>query len=266
MTNLASILSAEYHTDILLGVIYLGIATFTGYRLYFYWNDPKNSRVFTMFNCCICIACISRSTWLFLPQTSYDTMFTENALISYVTPGWIWFLLSEILFNSGSIFFYSVFILLGLYWSHLLQKLKNPGVHSSPVPGSSVDEPKTCRYSPVHMFYSIISVLVFFQCLGTLLFLYHKFNSYQMILYDCVMYDVLSIGILFWLWYVTFHLRNVLVTTESSSQLAVLLRRLSQVAHGVNVFFIYRVASETALLCILAVGMLGMFPLMLFVS
>jgi hypothetical protein len=257
MVNLADVLTAEYHTDIVLGTGYLAILLIAAYRLCCcYWNnDSRNSKVFTMFNSCICVTSAARAVWLFYPETSYDAVLTEDPLEAFSSSGWKIFLVSEMLLSCGSISFFSMFILLGIYWSHLLQKKKSPlpNYHSldskNELPTSS--DSNILVSSPIQIFYSIIAVLVLVELINIFLFLDQRFNSYSMLFYDCVMFDIVSLLVLFWISFVTRRLHAALASLESTSQLAVQLRRLSSVASGINVFLLYRVSTETALCIIL---------------
>jgi hypothetical protein len=183
----------EYRMDIVLGVIFAGIAGLALRRIISATRHASGTGgsssssggaaetyVVTAFYSLIGATAALRMIWFLVPASVWQPSYVPLAVFAFDTqhPAWIGAMLSEIVVTLGSLTLFSIFCLILCYWADILKKYFHPGVR---------------RSSPMTTFLVIMEILGALEVLNIILFLLGVYTSEGMILFNAVLLAIVSI-------------------------------------------------------------------------
>lgn len=262
--------TVQYRLDLMLGICFLVITFFAFHRSYQSWQSFGGRKVISVFNTLIFIAALARALWFLIPNYYIETQYDPAPLMAFQDDGWLGDLLSESLLLIGSYALYGVFILIACYWLHMLRKLDpiteshNNSVHNhlnnqdmnGSYGGSSnnngnIASPGISRESAqstgtLEMFTTIMSVTICIEALNIMLFLSGFYNSEELILYDGILFSMLSLATLCFITYLSRQINIVLVNMEiiNQSSSKAQIKRIYAIVLLANFFFLTRIVFE----------------------
>ena len=253
----------EEYSDIVLGVAFLLTALVAAKRMYVNsrlfagtiesrGNDGQGSSgggaettVVTAFYSLILATALLRSMWFLIPSFVWHPHYTPVALYAFETTDtspteWIGYTLSELVVTIGSLTLFSIFILILVYWADILKKYYNPG----------------CRRTlPMTTFISLVLTLIGLEILNLLLFLFGRYSTEGMILFNAVLLAVVSIVCVCQITIFSKKFQNVLITLGAINQVSTdsQIKRIVWITVTGNLFFFSRALLETVFAGILLV-------------
>jgi hypothetical protein len=208
--------------------------------------------VITVFYTLISLTALIRAIWFLIPSSVLEGSYTPIALFAFQSPGWKGVFISEMMLAIGNLFLYAVFLLIVCYWAHMVQKVEHPEspesnylLHSQQALARFPREAKT-RRGPMETFGIMMLVLCSAECVNIALFLFQRFNSEQMILYDSILFSLTSVATLIAITMFSGRIRVVLTTIGviNSNSTRPQVRRILAITVAANIFFVLRLAIE----------------------
>jgi multisubunit Na+/H+ antiporter MnhC subunit len=256
----------EYTQDIVLGLSFLIIALFSGWRTFLYFSLSGGGKVVTVFYLLITATAVIRTIWFLIPSSVLEGNYSPVPTLAFESPRWKGVLVSEVMLGSGSLCLYAVLLLVVCYWAHMLQKVEHPEspdtnylIYSQQRGGGSYNRQFKQRRGPMSTFAWTMFGLVGAQALNIILFLCRVYNSEVLILYDSILFSFTSLSIIVAITIFSNKIRVVLTTigviNENSTKPQV--RRILAITVAANIFFVTRLVIElsiTALLLTLWIG------------
>ena len=242
--------SHPYRKDLALGFLFICISVFSCNRIFYYY-DPNGGKVVTILNVLIFLTSILRSIWFFVPESVYEITFTFQPLQAFVSQGWEVFLLTEVLNLAGTVSLYSIFILISVYWAHMLRKVTVTSTYSRE--NSGTHRPRSM--GTLELFFLLVAIFSVISLAGSFLFVAGKFDSEELILCDSVVLTLASIAILTALTLLSFRIRRIMTSMGALTDHRTFpqIRRILAVTIAANMFFMCRVGLECTLAAALTV-------------
>jgi hypothetical protein len=243
----------QQRLDLVLGVLYSGITVFAFSRCYSSWKTLGGRKVVSVFNTLIFLAAFLRAIWFLIPNNVLEPTYEPlpERMKGYQEEKYsLGILISEMLQEAGSFFFYAVFVLIGCYWFVMLQKLDSHT--SSELPDGTTTTPSTTTIpynnpsssssssnhtdalrlltpsantqdffrtiGPLGLFLWLLLFMFLIPCINIICFLNNLFTTEQMIQYDAITFATLAIGIVSSITYLSRRINRVLKNMEIIKQ------------------------------------------------
>ena len=193
-----------------LEILFLMIGCFSLWKAVLFFNPYFGSRVVTFFYGLICVTAFLRAISLFVGNGFNQK---PQTVVAFLSTGWSSVLTMEVAQVVGSILIYSVFILLVSFWSHMSIKVTDREIaESRPLlhirSGSS-------RRGPLEKFFLVLTAFLFIEFLNIILFLFGLYSSTVLVLYDSIVFGVISAVILIETIVFSSRVTNILKTMEA---------------------------------------------------
>lgn len=244
--------------DLGLGLSFLAVSFFAGYRTYKSWTSMSGGRkVISVFNTLLFLASFSRAVWFLIPndclEPSYEPL--PKKFQEYRNEGGL--LTSEILLSLGSFFLYGVFILIACYWYTMLRKLETDKSFSEHGVGSLSTAEATAILSPssresgkafgtLELFFPILAVMMLVSSANIIFFIWGWFDTETMVSFDALSFALFASVVLGCVMYLSHKinrvLRNMEAINQSSSQAQI--RRIEAIVFLAKFFFATRILIE----------------------
>lgn len=237
----------QFTQDIVIALGYFIITIFAGWRLIVYFSLRGSGKVITLFFFLITFTSLIRSIWFIIPSNILEGTYTPIPMKAFDTNGWIGVLISEILLALGSLGLYAVFLLVICYWAHMLHKVENPEVLETNylLPQGSTNYQHK-RRGPMETFGLMMTFVIGAEVINILFFFLRFYNSEVMILFDSLLFSLLSLSTLIAISIFSNRIRVVLtmmgVINGNSTKPQV--RRILAITVATNIFFIARLLIE----------------------
>ena len=196
----------------------------------------------TAFYTLILITSVLRSVWFLIPNTVLEPTYVPHAVKAFDPnhPSWVGGFISEEILTAGSLFLFSIFILILVYWDDILKKYFSPG------------EP---RRRPMHTFTKIFSVLLIVEFSNAIFFLTRIYSSEGMILVNSILLASVSIICVIQITIFSNKFRTVLQTLGAINQVSTeaQVKRIVWITVTGNAFFFTRAALDLVYAFILMV-------------
>lgn len=245
--------------DIGLGLCFLGVAVFAGFRLFKTWSSASaGRRVISVFNSLLFLASLFRAIWFLIPndclEPSYEPL--PKKLQDYKNE--VGLLVSEVLLSCGSFFLYGVFILIACYWYSMLGKLESGKSSSGDTPDNEGELPDSAALmtpasrdsgralGTLEIFFPIMISMIAINVINILLFSWGWFDTESLATIDAIAFAIFAVGVLVAVVYLSHKinrvLRNMEVINQSSSQAQI--RRIEAIVFLAKFFFATRIIIE----------------------
>lgn len=181
--------SYEEHQDVVFGLCYLVIALLTANRL---WGVALRGRkVIIAFNSLILATSLLRATWFFIPNYYLEPSYVPLPVRAWKDSPWRGVFVSQLLLTSGTLSLYGCFIVIACYWAHILQKLH---YSEGSQPGTAALEVSAQVHGGTLRRFSFAAAgLLAVEAINALCFLCGVYNSEAMVLYDCLIFAIVSL-------------------------------------------------------------------------
>lgn len=230
----------EYHQDLILGFFFLGITFFSAYRIKKYFDPTGSGRIITLFYFLIFSASLLRSIWFLIPSSYLEMSYAPTPVFAFNTPGWLGFLVSQVLLVTGNLLIYSVFILVICYWAHMLRRVDSESLEPRNFLRSTKFD--ILDMNPLTLFLFTSGILVVIEICCILLFLFEIFNVGDMVVFDCLVMGVVSLLTFAAMTFFSQRIRAVLLTISEVNlmQSRVQVNRITAITIVANIFFLFR--------------------------
>lgn len=189
--------------------------------------------VVTAFYTLILATSTLRAIWFLIPNTVLEPTYVPHAVKAFDKnhPSWYGWFISEELLTAGSLFLFSIFILILVYWDDILKKYFSPG---------------TPRRRPMQTFSKIFSVLLIVELANAVFFLLKFYSNEGMILVNSILLASVSIVCVVQITIFSNKFRTVLQTLGAINQVSTeaQVKRIVWITVTGNAFFFTRAALE----------------------
>lgn len=196
----------------------------------------------TAFYTLILITSVLRSVWFLIPNTVLEPTYVPHAVKAFDPnhPSWLGGFISEEILTAGSLFLFSIFILILVYWDDILKKYFSPGMP---------------RRRPMQTFTKIFSVLLIVEFSNAIFFLTRIYSSEGMILVNSILLAFVSIVCVIQITIFSNKFRTVLQTLGAINQVSTeaQVKRIVWITVTGNAFFFTRAALDLVYAFILIV-------------
>lgn len=234
----------QFTHDIMLGAGYLVVAIFAGWRTYIYFEPKGSGKVITVFYIMLLLSSLSRAIWFLIPSDALEDNYVPTPAIAFQSHDWKGLLLSEVFVTLGSLSLYGVFLLIICYWDHMLYKVKakNQQAANQATIAHQVEKKK----GPMYTFVIYMSVFLLLEVLNIVFYMLQLYNSQAMILYDSILYAIISTFTLLRLSRLSQEIRSVLATIGiiNAKSTDAQVKRILAMTVAANIFLLIRVVIE----------------------
>jgi len=250
----------EYTEDSLLGLAFLVLCLAAAWRLLvalpslnLYFERSGGGRVIAAFYFLIFISCLLRAIWFLIPSDILEGSYVPVAKEAFVSRNWVGILVSEVLLALGSLGVYSIFILIASFWAHMLQSVDSVdemGLGALPIDQQSqMDDDSSLKKGPLFNFSIMMSVIVFSQLVNFVLFLSRIYDSDAMILYDSIVFAILSLATFMEFKIFSNRIQHVLATIQAinANNTSIQQKVIAQITWVASGFFIIHFILEATL-------------------
>lgn len=225
----------EYISDAILGLAFAVVAIVAAQRMS--WSKGQGgteTNVVTAFYLLILCTSFLRTIWFLIPNSVMVPSYVPVAVMAFDKehPSWLGAFLSEILKSVGSLFLFSIFILILVYWADILKKYFQPGAR---------------RSRPMTTFIHICIFLFGVEMFNAFLFLMRAYSSEAMLLVNSILLSIVSIVCVFEITIFSHKFRTVLQTLGAINQISTesQVKRIVWITVTGNLFFFTRALLET---------------------
>lgn len=244
--------SFQENLDIVLGVLFLIIAFFAGYRCVQSWLGSTGGRkVISVFNTLLFLASLTRAIWFLIPNYCLEPSYEPLALKikDYHNSGEM---ISEALLSIGTFSLYGIFILIACYWYTMLWKLdadksstgNDPITFMTPAARDS-----SKAVGSLELFFPLMFLMILVESINVIFFYLGWFTTEEMVAYDGVTFAAVAGAVLVTVVYLSRRinrvLRNMEIINQSSSQAQI--RRIEAIVFLAQLFFFTRIVIELAM-------------------
>jgi len=248
--------------DSCLGVCFLILTLWSGYRLALALPALKHSidrgggRVIASFYSLIFITSFLRSAWFLIPTEFLEGSYVPVAKKAYSSHKWVGVFVSEVLLALGSMFLFSIFILIAAFWAHMLRRVDGVDeikLHINEKEGGNREDDKeeegVSKQGPLHNFALMMAALVFTEGVNFVLFLLRFYDSEGMLLYDSILLSIISLATLIEFTIFSSRIQHVLKTISAVNANSTTMQRnrIISITTAANIFFVIHFIVEGAL-------------------
>jgi hypothetical protein len=224
-----------------LELLFLLISCFAVWKIVLFFNPRGGGRVIMSFYGLICVTSVTRLLCIFI-----EAGFLKGPPRVMATHADMWYsvCIDEAGQVVGSIMIYAIFILLVSFWSHMATKVTDREIaDSSPL----IRRPtSTTRRGPLEKFFLVMVLFVLVEGVNFVLFLLGFYNSAILILYDSIVFAVMSLLLLFEIIYfsskVTKILKTMAAINANSSNFQI--KRIRAITVVNSTYLLMRAAAE----------------------
>lgn len=247
----------QFRLDVFIGLLFLTVTLFALQRCVNSWQGTGGRKVISVFNTLIFLAGLFRSIWFLIPNHYWESSYDPLPLTAFSSDTfWQGTLASEIFLLLGTYFLYGIFILIACYWYTMLRKLE-PTNSSSPDGSTNPTTSAVGLITPasrdsnqvigaLDLFFPIMGGIAVLEGINILLFLSRTFNEENMIVFDGIVYIILSLLVVCSIVYLSRQINGVLknmeIINQSSSQSQI--RRINLISMLASFFFSSRAIFE----------------------
>jgi len=231
----------EYYSDFVLGLAFLITTIVAAKRMALSRKQGgAETTVVTAFYSLILVTSLLRTAWFLIPSTVVMPSYTPAAVMAFSGKGWLGAFLDEVLVSLGSLFLFSIFILILVYWADILKKYFYPGAR---------------RSKPMVAFIVLITILAVIQIINATMFLLRRYSVEGMLLCNSILLAVVSIVCVCEISIFSYRFRTVLKTLGAINQVSTesQVKRIVWITVTGNTFFFTRAFLETVFAIILLI-------------
>ena len=224
-----------------LELLFLLISCFSVWKIVLFFNPRGGGRVITSFYGLICVTSVTRLLCIFIES---GFLHGPPSVMAFSSNDWYSVCIDEGGQVVGSIMIYAIFILLVSFWSHMATKVTDREISdSSPL----IRHPThTNRRGPLEKFFIVMVLFVFVEGLNFVLFFLDFYSSGILILYDSIVFAVMSllllVEIIFFSSKVTKILRTMAAINANNSNFQI--KRIRAITVVNSIYLLLRAVSE----------------------
>jgi len=254
---------SEAVEDGALGFCFLVLSVWSCYRLLgvlpslnvaFSRGGGGGGRVISAFYFLIAVTSVLRMVWFLVPAEALEGGYVPVTKEAYVSPHWGGVFASEVILAMGSMFLFSIFILIAAFWAHMLARVDSVdeiGLHDKEEEGAAEDDRDEVndKHGPLHNFAFMMAALFLIEGANFCLFLLKFYNSDGMILYDSVLLSIVSLATLIEFTIFSTRIQHVLKTISAINANSTTMQRnrILSITMAANLFFVVHFALEVTL-------------------